>query len=145
MTALRASDSFLSVWSTALRPRLFNAGPSSLLDRRGNVEGVDVSRKSQITIVFLLVINIACGMSRAAAQSDPYPRMAPIDQYLMEKTPRFNWREVPLPIPYLATRRFWYWDGRATRQPLKARTDLSAKWIEPGWARSTGPSSGTRR
>src|SRR6516164_6752267 len=85
MTALRASDSFLSVWSTALRPRLFNAGPSSLLDRRGNVEGVDVSRKSQITIVFLLVINIACAMSRVAAQSDPYPKMAPVDQYLMER------------------------------------------------------------
>ena len=44
-----------------------------------------MSRRSELTIVFVLVINIACGMSRAAAQSDTYPRMAAIDQYLMEK------------------------------------------------------------
>jgi hypothetical protein len=44
-----------------------------------------MSRRSELTMVFVLVINIACGVSRAAAQSDPYPRMAPIDQYLMEK------------------------------------------------------------
>ena len=46
-----------------------------------------MSRRSELTIavVLIIIINIACGMSRAAAQSDPYPRMAPIDQYLMEK------------------------------------------------------------
>jgi hypothetical protein len=46
-----------------------------------------VSRRSELTIVFVLVIiiNIACGESRAAAPSDPYPRMPAIDQYLMEK------------------------------------------------------------
>src|SRR5215813_792756 len=33
-----------------------------------------------------MVINIAAGMQNAAAQSDPYPKMAPIDQYLMEKS-----------------------------------------------------------
>jgi hypothetical protein len=44
-----------------------------------------MSRRSELTIVFVLIINIACGVSRAAAQSDTYPRMAAIDQYLMEK------------------------------------------------------------
>jgi hypothetical protein len=44
-----------------------------------------MSRRSELTIVFVLVINIACGMSRAAAQSDKYPKMAAIDQYLMGK------------------------------------------------------------
>jgi len=44
-----------------------------------------MSRRSELTIVFVLVINLANGTSGAAAQSDPYPRMAPIDQYLMEK------------------------------------------------------------
>ncbi len=44
-----------------------------------------MSRRSEITIVLVLVINIACGMSRAAAQTDKYPRMAAIGQYLMEK------------------------------------------------------------
>src|SRR6516225_5290222 len=44
-----------------------------------------MSRRSELTIVFVLIINIACGVSRAAAQSDTYPRMAAIEQYLMEK------------------------------------------------------------
>jgi hypothetical protein len=34
----------------------------------------------------MLAIIIACGMSKATAQSDPYPKMAPVSQYLMEKT-----------------------------------------------------------
>ena len=104
-----------------------------------------MSRRSELTIVFVLVINIACGMARAAAQSNKYPRMVAIDRYLMEKTPRFNSREVPLPIPYPATRRSWFWDGRATRQRSKARTGLSAWWKEVGWERLTGPISGIRR
>ena len=44
-----------------------------------------MSRRSELTIVFVLIINIACGVSRAAAQSDTYPPLAAIDQYLMEK------------------------------------------------------------
>jgi len=44
------------------------------------------SRRSEFTIVLALIITMACGTSRAAAQSDPYPKMAPVDQYLMEKT-----------------------------------------------------------
>jgi hypothetical protein len=43
-------------------------------------------QKSELTIVFVVVINIAWGMSRAEAQSDPYPKMAPVEQYLMDKT-----------------------------------------------------------
>ncbi|HYM77122.1 MAG TPA: hypothetical protein VE377_14205 [Candidatus Dormibacteraeota bacterium] len=34
---------------------------------------------------FALVIVMGCGVLNAAAQSDPYPRMAPVDQYLMER------------------------------------------------------------
>jgi len=50
-----------------------------------------MSRGSELTIGFALVIIIAinialgCGVSNAAAQTDKYPKMAPIDQYLMEK------------------------------------------------------------
>jgi len=44
-----------------------------------------MSRKSELTIGFALVIAIGCGVPNAAAQSDPYPKMAPIGQYLMEK------------------------------------------------------------
>jgi len=41
-------------------------------------------RRSHLTIAVLPVITIAFYISRAAAQ-DPYPKMAPVDQYLMGK------------------------------------------------------------
>jgi len=42
-----------------------------------------MSRKSELTIVFALVIAMACAVSNAAAQTDMYPNLAPINQYLM--------------------------------------------------------------
>ena len=42
-----------------------------------------MSRDSEFTICFALVIAMGCGVSNAAAQTDKYPNMAPIDQYLM--------------------------------------------------------------
>ena len=44
-----------------------------------------MSRESKLAIAFALAIGMGCGVSNAAAQSDPYPKMAPVDQYLMEK------------------------------------------------------------
>jgi hypothetical protein len=44
-----------------------------------------MSRESALTIGFALVIAMGCGVSNAAAQTDKYPRMAAIGQYLMEK------------------------------------------------------------
>jgi hypothetical protein len=44
-----------------------------------------MSRESELTIGLALVIAMGCGVSNAAAQTDKYPRMAAIDQYLMEK------------------------------------------------------------
>ena len=44
-----------------------------------------MSRESELTIGFALVIAMGCGVSNAAAQTDKYPRMAAIGQYLMEK------------------------------------------------------------
>src|SRR5215471_6372148 len=49
-------------------------------------KGEDVSRRSLPAIVLVLVTHIVHGMANTAAQSDPYPKMAPVDQYLMEKT-----------------------------------------------------------
>jgi len=49
-----------------------------------------MSRRSELTIGFPLVIAtlvmaMCCGVSSAATQSDKYPKMAPVDQYMMEK------------------------------------------------------------
>jgi hypothetical protein len=56
-----------------------------------------MSRRSELTIVFVLVINIACGMSRAAAQSNKYPRMVAIDRYLMEKNAEIQFARSAAP------------------------------------------------
>ena len=40
-----------------------------------------MSRESELTIGFALVIAMGCGVSNAAAQTDKYPRMAAIGQY----------------------------------------------------------------
>jgi len=42
-----------------------------------------MSRVSEFTIGFALVIALGCGVPNAAAQTDKYPKMAPIEQYLM--------------------------------------------------------------
>jgi len=42
-------------------------------------------RESILTIGFALAIAMGCGVPSAAAQTDKYPRMAAIEQYLMEK------------------------------------------------------------
>ncbi|HEY6328956.1 MAG TPA: hypothetical protein VI756_06435, partial [Blastocatellia bacterium] len=42
-------------------------------------------RDSRLMIGFALLIAIGCGASNAAAQTDRDPKMAPIDEYLMEK------------------------------------------------------------
>src|SRR5262245_14557703 len=44
-----------------------------------------MSRRSELTIGFALVIAMGCGVSNAAAQTDKYPKMAAIGQYLKEK------------------------------------------------------------
>jgi hypothetical protein len=38
-----------------------------------------------VTIILVLAINICSLVPKAAAQADKYPKMAPVDQYLMEK------------------------------------------------------------
>ena len=42
-------------------------------------------RESELAFAFALVIAMGCGVSNAAAQTDKYPRMAAIGEYLMEK------------------------------------------------------------
>src|SRR5262245_61217319 len=44
-----------------------------------------MSTGSVLTIGFALVITLDCGVSDAASQTDRYPRMAAIGQYLMEQ------------------------------------------------------------
>jgi hypothetical protein len=57
-----------------------------------------VSRKSEFTIGFGLVIAMGCGVSNAAAQTDKYPKMAAIGQYLMEKNAEIQLARSAAPV-----------------------------------------------
>ena len=41
--------------------------------------------RSGFTTGFALLAALSCGVSGAAAQADPYPKMAPVEDYLMDK------------------------------------------------------------
>jgi hypothetical protein len=56
-------------------------------------------------MALVLVISIGFLLPKAAAQSDKYSNMAPVDQYLMERNAEILLARRPLPIPYPATPR----------------------------------------
>jgi hypothetical protein len=45
-----------------------------------------MSPRSELAFGLAVVIAMGCGASKAAAQTGPYPQMAPIEQYLMDRT-----------------------------------------------------------
>jgi hypothetical protein len=45
----------------------------------------EIGWRSASTIGGAVIVAMGCGGSNVAAQTDKYPRMAPIDQYLMER------------------------------------------------------------
>jgi len=103
------------------------------------------TRERMISILALvLVISIGFLAPKAAAQSDQYPKMAPVDQYLMERNAEILLARSAAPDS-IATRRSWSWDGKAMKQLSEERTGLSVWWKEAGWRRLTPLSSGTRR
>jgi len=97
------------------------------------------------TIMLVLVISIGFPLPKAAAQSDKYSKMAPVDQYLMERNAEILLARSAAPDPYPATRRSRSWDGKAIKQLSKERTGLSVWWKEAGWRRLTRLSFGTRK
>jgi hypothetical protein len=62
-----------------------------------------MSRESELTIGFALVIAMGCGVSNAAAHTDKYPRMAAIGQYLMKKNAEIQWARSAAPDSRNAT------------------------------------------
>ena len=61
------------------------------------------TRERSIWIVApVLAISIGFLVPNAAAQADPYPKMTPVDQYLMGKEPRDSVGEECLPPASLA-------------------------------------------
>ena len=54
-----------------------------------------MSRESELTIGFALVIAMGCVVSNATAQTAKYPRMAAIGQYMMEKNAKMGIEPPP--------------------------------------------------
>jgi hypothetical protein len=96
-------------------------------------------------MMLVLVISIGFLVPKAMAQSDKYSKMAPVEQYLMDRNAEILLARSAAPIPYPATRRFWSWDGKAMKQLSEEGTSLSVWWKEVGWRRLTRPSIGTRK
>ena len=93
----------------------------------------------------VLVISIGFLVPKAAAQSDKYPKMAPVDQYLMERNAEILLAQSAAPDSISSDATILIWDGEAMKQLSEERTGLSVWWKEAGWRRLTRLSSGTRR
>ena len=59
---------------------------------RESTTGRMISIMARGSTIMVLVIGICFLVPKAAAQSDKYSKMAPVDQYLMERNGRFCWR-----------------------------------------------------
>jgi hypothetical protein len=64
-------------------------------------------------IMLVLVISIGFLVPKAMAQSDKYSKMAPVEQYLMDRNAEILLARSAAPDSISATRRFWSWDGTA--------------------------------
>jgi hypothetical protein len=104
-----------------------------------------MSRESELTIGFALVIAMGCGVSNAAAQTDKYPRMAAIGQYLMEKNAEIQLARSAAPDSISRDATILVLGRQGYEKAVEGKNGLSAWWKEVGWLRSTGPNSGTRR
>lgn len=57
-----------------------------------------MTRQSELTIGFVLAIAMGCGVSKAAAQTDEYPRMAAIGRYLMDRSAEIQLARSAAPV-----------------------------------------------
>jgi hypothetical protein len=120
--------------------------------RRKDNSRMSTPRKAMKTTIWImapvLAISIGFLVPNAAAQPDPYPKMAPVDQYLMEENTEIQLARSAAPdsisrdATILVLRRQGY---ETTRLRSKARTALSAWWDEAGQECLTGRNSGARR
>jgi hypothetical protein len=93
----------------------------------------------------VLVVSIGFLVPQAAAQSDKYSKMAPVDQYLMERNAEMLLARSAAPDSISSDATVLVLGRQAMKQLSEERTGLSVWWKEAGWKRLTRLSSGTRR
>ena len=104
------------------------------------------TRERMISIMALvLVISIGFLVPKAAAQSDKYSKMAPVDQYLMERNAEILLARSAAPDSISSDATILVLGRQGYETAVRERTGLSVWWKEAGWPRLTPLSSGTRR
>jgi len=95
------------------------------------------------TIMLVLVISIGFLVPKAAAQSDKYPRMAPVDQYLMGRNAETLLARSAPPDSISSDATILVLGRQGYETAVRGKNGFV--WKEAGWPRLTPLSSGTRR
>jgi hypothetical protein len=93
----------------------------------------------------VLVIGFGFLVPKAAAQSDKYSTMAPVDEYLMERNAEILLARSAAPDSISSDATVLVLGRQGYEQLSAERTGLSVWWKEAGWRRLTRLSSGTRK
>ena len=81
----------------------------------------------------LLVVLGTAYQARSQDATTPYPKMAPIDQYLMtDRGAEIAWREVQHRSPFQAMQRSWFLDVMVSKRRSKAKTVSCVSWSVRG-------------
>ena len=115
------------------------AGPSVFLSEEKSTSQEDsMKRKTLRNIVLrsavLAVMVAAAWQAQAQDAKTPYPSMAPLDQYLMERSAEIALARSAAPESISRMPTSWSSDGMVTKPRSKARTVSCAWWSDPGFA-----------
>jgi hypothetical protein len=101
---------------------------------------------SEILIsIVVLVISLACVVPKGAAQSDKYSKMAPVDQYLMERNAEILLARSAAPDSISSDATVLILRRQGYETAVEGRNGWVCMVEEVGWECLTGASSGTRR
>jgi hypothetical protein len=88
-------------------------------------------RTSELTIAFALVLSVAFAPN-AAAQSDKYPKMAPVDQYLMDKNAEIALARSAAPASISNDATILVLGRQGYETAVQGRNDFVC-WVGRGW------------
>ena len=104
------------------------------------------TRKRMIHIIALvLVISSGFVVPKAAAQADKYSKMAPVDQYLMERNAEIRLARSAAPDSISSDATILVLGRQGYETAVRGKNGFVCMVERSGWRRLTRLSSGTRR
>ena len=97
-----------------------------------------MNRRPVLTIAFLLIINMGFGVPRAAAQSSSYSSMAPIEQYLMDRTAEISLARTAAPESISADAEVLVLGHHGFETAVKGKNGFVCI-VERGWTAAADP------